>query len=59
MAAGLAYFACLAMVPAMIVSLLGALWSASGAAGNLITAVNRAYDEEETRGFLKVRGTAR
>jgi membrane protein len=47
------------MVPAMIVSLLGALWSASGAAGNLIKAVNRAYDEEETRGFLKVRGTAR
>jgi len=42
----------------LIVSLLGALWSASGGTSNLMSAVNIAYDEEETRGFLKLRGTA-
>lgn len=30
-----------------------ALWSAAGGVGNLITAINIAYDEEETRGFLR------
>jgi membrane protein len=30
-----------------------ALWSASGGVGYLITAVNLAYDEEETRGFVR------
>jgi membrane protein len=30
-----------------------ALWSASGGVGNLLTAVNLAYDEEETRGFVR------
>jgi membrane protein len=30
-----------------------ALWSASGGMGNLITAVNLAYDEEESRGFFR------
>ncbi len=30
-----------------------ALWSASGGVGNLITAVNIAYDEEKKRGFVK------
>ncbi|MGY1680253.1 YihY/virulence factor BrkB family protein [Geodermatophilus sp. SYSU D01176] len=34
-------------------SVLGALWSASGGVGNLVTAVNLAYDEVETRGFIK------
>ncbi|MDP9428510.1 MAG: YihY/virulence factor BrkB family protein [Actinomycetota bacterium] len=34
-------------------SVLGALWSASGGVGNLVTAVNLAYDEVETRSFIK------
>jgi len=42
----------------LIVSLLAALWSASSGTGNLIQAVNLAYDEKESRGFLKVKGTA-
>lgn len=42
----------------LIVSLLAALWSASSGTGNLVKAVNLAYDEDETRGFLKVRGIA-
>jgi membrane protein len=42
----------------LVVSLLAALWSASSGTGNLIQAINLAYDEEETRGFLKLRGTA-
>ena len=37
----------------LAVSVLGALWSASGGVGNLVTAVNLAYDEVETRGFVK------
>lgn len=37
----------------LVVSLLIALWSASGGVGQLITAVNTAYDEDETRGFVK------
>ncbi|MFN2496748.1 MAG: YihY/virulence factor BrkB family protein [Pseudonocardiaceae bacterium] len=39
----------------LVVSLLAALWSASSATGNLITAINLAYDEEETRGAVKLR----
>ena len=42
----------------LIVSLLAALWSASSGTSNLMKAVNIAYDEEETRGFLKTRGIA-
>lgn len=42
----------------LVVSLLAALWSASSGVGNLMKAVNLAYDEEETRGFLKLRGVA-
>ena len=42
----------------LVVSLLAALWSASSGTGNLIKAINIAYDEDETRGFLKVRGIA-
>jgi membrane protein len=30
-----------------------ALWSASGGVGNLITAINSAYDEDKKRGFVK------
>jgi membrane protein len=42
-------------VVAFVVGLVGALWAASGAAGTLIKAVNRAYDCAETRPFWKVR----
>src|ERR1700712_3218791 len=41
-----------------IVAILLALFSASGGMGNLMTAINTAYDEEETRGFVKKRGIA-
>lgn len=37
----------------LVVALVLALWSASGGVGNLLSAVNIAYDEEETRGFVK------
>ncbi|MPQ97638.1 YihY family inner membrane protein [Modestobacter sp. I12A-02628] len=42
----------------LIASILAALWSASGGTGNLITAVNLAYDEVETRGFVKRKALA-
>lgn len=42
----------------LVVSLLAALWSASSGTGNLVQAVNLAYDEDETRGFLKLRALA-
>ena len=42
----------------LLASLAGALFSASGGVQNLIKAVNIAYDEEETRGFFKLRGLA-
>ena len=42
----------------LVVSLLAALYSASSGTQYLINAVNVAYDETETRGFLKLRGTA-
>ena len=42
----------------LAISVLLALWSASGGTANLMKAVNVAYDEEETRGFVKVRGLA-
>ena len=40
------------------VGLVIALWSASGAFAALISALNKAYDVEETRPFWKVRGIA-
>ncbi len=40
----------------LIISVLGALWSVSGGVSNLINAVNVCYDEEESRGFFKLRG---
>jgi membrane protein len=39
----------------LVVSILAALWSASGGLGNLITAVNLAYDEVEARNFVKLK----
>lgn len=36
-----------------ILAIALALWSASNGVGNMITAINVAYDEEETRGFIK------
>ncbi|MGI3786215.1 MAG: YihY/virulence factor BrkB family protein [Janthinobacterium lividum] len=38
-----------------VLAILLALFSASGGMGNLMTAVNTCYDEEETRGFVKKR----
>lgn len=35
------------------VAVLLAFWSASGGIGNLVTAINVAYDEQETRGFVR------
>ncbi|TNM37497.1 YihY/virulence factor BrkB family protein [Nocardioides albidus] len=37
----------------LLVTLVLALWSASGGVSNVITSINIAYDEEETRGFVK------
>ena len=42
----------------LLLSLGGALFAASGGMQNLIKAVNIAYDEEETRGFVKLRALA-
>jgi membrane protein len=43
---------------AMVLGILTALWSASSGMKALITGVNMAYDETETRKFLKLRGLA-
>jgi membrane protein len=40
----------------LVIAVAAALWSASGGVGNLISAVNIAYDENETRGFVKRKG---
>ncbi|MBN9107130.1 MAG: YihY/virulence factor BrkB family protein [Propionibacteriaceae bacterium] len=37
----------------LAVSLVVAIWSASGGVGNLVTAINIAYDEERNRGLVK------
>ncbi len=37
----------------LVLAVLVALWSASGGVGNLVTAINVAYDEERRRGFVK------
>jgi membrane protein len=47
-----------ALTTGLVVSLLLALWSASSGTSNLMSAVNVAYDEKETRSFIKLRGTA-
>ena len=41
-----------------VVSILLALWSASSGTSSLMTGINIAYDEQESRNFLKLRGTA-
>lgn len=43
---------------ASAIAILGALWSASSGMQQGIKAINLAYDEEETRGFFKLRGVA-
>lgn len=43
---------------ALFVGLLVALFAARGAASAIITALNNAYDREETRSFLRLQGTA-
>ena len=47
-----------ALTIGLIVSVVAALWSASGGTGNLIKAINIAYDEEEHRGAIKLRAIA-
>lgn len=42
----------------LVIALVLALWSASGGVGNLITAINVSYDEEETRGFVRRKALA-
>ena len=37
----------------LVIALLLALWSAAGGVGNIVTAINIAYDEEENRGFVR------
>ncbi len=44
-----------ALTIGLIVSILAALWSASGGIGNLVTAINLAYDEVETRNPVKLK----
>jgi len=43
---------------ALVVGVLVALWSASSGMNHLIEAIDMAYDEDETRGFVKRRGLA-
>jgi membrane protein len=47
-----------ALTIGLIISVLAALWSASSGTMNLIKATNVAYDEDESRGFFKLRGLA-
>jgi len=42
----------------LIISLLVALWGASGAMGNLMNALNVAYRTEDERGFVRKKGIA-
>lgn len=42
----------------LVASVLAALWSASSGTKGLMNAVGAAYDEDESRGFLALRGTA-
>lgn len=44
-----------ALTTGLIVSLLAALWGASSGTNSLIAAVNVAYNQPETRGFVKLR----
>jgi membrane protein len=42
----------------LVVSVLGALFTASGGVANLVKAINLAYDEVETRGVVRLRALA-
>jgi membrane protein len=42
----------------LVLSLGAALWSASAGAASLITTINRAYDERETRGYFRLKSLA-
>lgn len=44
-----------ALTLSLVISIAAALWSASGGVNNLVKAVNIAYDEVETRNFVKLR----
>src|SRR5690606_32867162 len=41
---------------ALVAGVVVALWSASSGMKNLVAAINSAYDEQETRGFVALRG---
>jgi membrane protein len=43
---------------AVVIGTAGALWAATGAMGSIVKAVNRAYELEETRGFVKQKVTS-
>jgi membrane protein len=43
---------------AVVLGTAGALWAATGAMGSILKAVNRAYELEETRGFVKQKLTS-
>ncbi|MCU1401260.1 MAG: conserved rane protein of unknown function [Acidimicrobiales bacterium] len=47
-----------ATIVALVIGILAALWSASAGVGHLIDALNVAYDEEETRGFVRRKAVA-
>ncbi|MFN2497204.1 MAG: YihY/virulence factor BrkB family protein [Pseudonocardiaceae bacterium] len=47
-----------ALTLGLVVSLLAALWSASSGTSNLMAAVNLAYEEQENRGFVRLRAIA-
>lgn len=47
-----------ALTFSLLISVLLALWTASAAVSNMMSAVNTAYDEEETRGYLRRKGIA-
>ena len=47
-----------ALTLGLVISIIAALWTASGGVNSMITAVNLAYDEVETRHFVKLRLTS-
>ena len=47
-----------ALTWSLVISIVLALWTASGGTSSLMSAVNIAYDEQESRNFVKLRGTA-
>ncbi len=42
----------------LLISLLLALWTSSAAVSNMMSAINTAYDEEETRSYVRRKGIA-